>query len=262
MGQLSEEIFDEAKSRLRRIEAAYGVRILYACEAGSRSWGFPSPDSDYDVRFIYVSPYRSYLKLTAPKDVINEPQDGVWDITGWDLRKALVLLRKGNASLVQWLYSPIVYRNHPLFLTEIRRLLDHGSPLPKLYWAYRSMAQAHVNAYLLGHETVLYKRFLYIVQALLAMRWVETRGTIPPVVFEELVESLITDESLRAEIETLLTLKQAAGEGEKGPKQLFPGVLSLIESTLTQTQPPVGAEPEIPEDILDSFFIKWLGLPT
>lgn len=82
MGQLSEEVFSEAKARLRRIEAAYGVRILYACESGSRSWGFPSPDSDYDIRFIYVSPYKNYLKLTPPNDVITEPQDGVWDLSG------------------------------------------------------------------------------------------------------------------------------------------------------------------------------------
>ena len=262
MGQLSEEVFSEAKARLRRIEAAYGVRILYACESGSRSWGFPSPDSDYDIRFIYVSPYKHYLKLTPPNDVITEPQDGVWDLSGWDLRKALILLRKGNASLVQWLYSPIVYRNHPLFLTEFRKLLDHGSPLPKLYWAYRSMAQAHVKAYLYGRENVLYKRFLYIVQAVLAMRWVEEKGTIPPVVFEELFTSLVTDESLRAEIETLLTIKQTAGEAESGPKQLFPGVLALIESTLCDTQPPVLSQSEIPDDVLDAFFMKWLGLPV
>lgn len=133
-------MFDEAKARLRRLEASHGIRILYACEAGSRSWGFPSPSSDYDIRFIYVRPLKNYLKLTPPADTITLDQDGVWDISGWDLKKCLMLLKKGNVSIVQSLYSQIVYRNHPLFLAEMRKLLDYGAPLPRLYWAYRSMA--------------------------------------------------------------------------------------------------------------------------
>lgn len=262
MTNTAEELFDEAKSRLRRIEAVHGIRILYACEAGSRSWGFPSPKSDYDIRFIYVSPLKSYLRLNPPPDTITLPQDGLWDITGWDLRKCLQLLKKGNASIVQWLYSPIVYRNHPLFLAESRKLLDYGSPLPRLYWAYRSMAQSHIQHYLMGHETIAYKRFLYIVQGLLAMRWVEERKTMPPVVFEHLVEAMVTDESLGAEIETLLNIQRRDGtEGEVGPKQLFPSVLAFIESTLLMTQPPVGDQADVPSDVLDDFFVKWLGVP-
>ena len=146
-------MFDEAKARLRRLEASHGIRILYACEAGSRSRGLPSPSSDYDIRFIYVRPLKNYLKLTPPADTITLDQDGVWDISGWDLKKCLMLLKKGNVSIVQSLYSQIVYRNHPLFLAEMRKLLDYGAPLPRLYWAYRSMAQSHVSHFLLGHET-------------------------------------------------------------------------------------------------------------
>ena len=151
-------MFDEAKARLRRLEASHGIRILYACEAGSRSWGFPSPSSDYDIRFIYVRPLKNYLKLTPPADTITLDQDGVWDISGWDLKKCLMLLKKGNVSIVQSLYSQIVYRNHPLFLAEMRKLLDYGAPLPRLYWAYRSMAQSHVSHFLLGHETRAFAR--------------------------------------------------------------------------------------------------------
>ena len=101
MTKIAEELFDEAKARLRRIEAAHGIRILYACEAGSRSWGFPSPTSDYDIRFIYVSPLKSYLRLTPMPDTITLPQDELWDIQGWDLRKCLHLLKKGNVSVIQ-----------------------------------------------------------------------------------------------------------------------------------------------------------------
>lgn len=124
------------------------------------------------------------------------------------------------------------------------------------------MAQSHVSHFLLGHETIAYKRFLYIVQGLLAMRWVETRKSMPPVVFEQLADELVTDEGLRAEIETLLNIQRSAGALEEtGPKTLFPGVLSFIETSLAQTQPPAGHAIDINEDVLDDFYLKWLGVP-
>lgn len=92
------------------IEAERGVRVLYACESGSRGWGFASPDSDYDVRFIYVHPLPWYLRVSAQRDVIEVPISDELDINGWELRKALGLLKKGNATLIEWLDSPVVYR--------------------------------------------------------------------------------------------------------------------------------------------------------
>ncbi len=259
MQALSPEIFEEIQAKLRRIENENGVRILYACESGSRSWGFASPSSDYDLRFIYVSPVRRYLQLSPWRDVIESETNDLWDISGWDLKKAVLLLKKGNASLAQWLYSPIVYRSHPVFMTEMRKLLAHSSPIPRLYWAYRSMAQAHITNYLAGRPEVEYKRFLYVVQALLAMQWVETKQSIPPVIFEELVHSLVTDEALLTEISTLVRIKSSEGEGETGPKIMFPNVLGFIERALVNTQPPVSTGDEIPADDLDAFFLKWIG---
>lgn len=259
MSSLPPEIAQEVESKLSRIETKYGVRILYACESGSRSWGFPSPNSDYDVRFIYASPVRRYLQLSPLRDVINIDQDGIWDISGWDLRKTLLLLKKGNASLAQWLYSPIVYRHHPVFVSELRKLLAHSSPMPRLYWAYRSMAQAHITNHLVGRHEVEYKRFLYVVQALLAMEWVETKQSIPPVVFDELVNTMVHDEALLSEISALVSIKSSVGESEKGPRSLFPNVMGFIEYTLANTQPPFSQGEEVPESELDAFFLKWIG---
>jgi len=49
---ISQTVMTRVQTLLRRIEAAHGVRVIYACESGSRAWGFASPDSDYDIRFL------------------------------------------------------------------------------------------------------------------------------------------------------------------------------------------------------------------
>lgn len=119
-----------------------------------------------------------------------------------------------------------------------------------------------VSHFLLGHETIAYKRFLYIVQGLLAMRWVETRKSMPPVVFEQLADALVTDEGLRAEIETLLNIQRSAGALEEtGPKTLFPGCAELHRDDARTDAPPADQAIDINEEVLDDFYLKWLGVP-
>ena len=104
------DIVKEINDKLNEIEAKEGVRILHAIESGSRAWGFASPDSDYDVRFVYVRPQTDYVRLDEPRDVIEWQLDDVLDINGWDLKKALKMFAKGNATIFEWSNSPIVYR--------------------------------------------------------------------------------------------------------------------------------------------------------
>ena len=108
---------------LAALEAQHGIRILYACESGSRAWGFPSPDSDYDVRFIYVHPLDWYLGLDEGPDTLNFPVDDELDLAGWELRKTLRLLRGSNAALFEWLQSPIVYHEAPGFRARLAPML-------------------------------------------------------------------------------------------------------------------------------------------
>ena len=112
---------------LERIEAEHNVTILFACESGSRAWGFPSPDSDYDVRFIYAQKPASYIRVFDKRDVIEQPIDGLLDINGWDIKKALGLLRKSNPALMEWLSSPIIYRQHDVGILPLKTLAQSAS---------------------------------------------------------------------------------------------------------------------------------------
>jgi uncharacterized protein len=121
---LDPAVVAEIDARLASVATEHQVTIPWAIESGSRAWGFPSPDSDYDCRFIYVSPPERYLSLWPARDVIETPLDTVFDVNGWDLAKTLQLLVKGNATPVEWLRSPIVYSGDADFRDE---LLDVAS---------------------------------------------------------------------------------------------------------------------------------------
>lgn len=155
----------EIDARLAGIEAEFGVRVLYACESGSRGWGFASPDSDYDVRFIYVHPMSWYLKVSAQRDVIEVPISDELDINGWELRKALGLLKKGNATLIEWLDSPVVYRADGDFLQAIRVAARQTHQAERSFHHYVHMARKNYREYLRG-DTVRLKKYLYVLRPL------------------------------------------------------------------------------------------------
>ena len=113
--------------RLRQIEKEENVRILYACESGSRCWGFASEDSDYDIRFVYVRRMEDYLRVFSQRDVIEMPVDDLWDLNGWDLQKALQLLHKSNSALIEWLQSPGRGMQKRNFDSELKSLNDKPS---------------------------------------------------------------------------------------------------------------------------------------
>lgn len=115
-------MIETIKEKLRELEQQHHIKILYACESGSRAWGFPSPDSDFDVRFIYARRINDYLNIAEAKEVIDLPVNEVLDIGGWDLKKALKLFLKSNGPLYEWLQSPVVYVDDCGFAQELREL--------------------------------------------------------------------------------------------------------------------------------------------
>lgn len=134
-------------SKLREIEEKEDVRILLAVESGSRAWGFSSPDSDYDVRFIYARKRADYLRLEKTRDVIELPLDDVLDINGWDIQKTLRLLYKSNPTLFEWFSSPIVYMETE-FADALRDIMQKYFSTKRSMYHYISMAEGNYREYL------------------------------------------------------------------------------------------------------------------
>ncbi len=205
------------RMQLQEIEASENVRIFYACESGSRAWGFPSADSDYDVRFLYVRTAEWYLSIDEKRDVIEHPVDDGLDISGWDLKKALLLFRKSNPPLLEWLGSPIVYLEKYSVATQMRDLASvYYSPTACLYH-YLHMARGNFREYLKGGE-VWVKKYFYVLRPILAMNWIERGLGIVPTDFNILVERLVSEPKLRTEIGRLLLAKRAGAELDRGPR--------------------------------------------
>ncbi|MGB0849292.1 MAG: nucleotidyltransferase domain-containing protein, partial [Thiolinea sp.] len=150
----------EIKTRLAELASHYEVKIICAIESGSRSWGFPSPDSDYDVRFVYAHPPEWYIQLSPERDVIELPVNAVLDISGWDVRKAMTLANGGNSVIQEWLISPLVYHEDELLAPALRELVARTFNAKATFHHYRAMAQNMVAA--LDEPDMKLKRFFYI----------------------------------------------------------------------------------------------------
>lgn len=205
------------ESALLDAERVYDVRVLYAVESGSRAWGFASTDSDYDVRFIFVHRRDWYLSIESGRDVIEEMLPGDIDLAGWDLRKALHLLRKSNPPLHEWLRSPIVYREDPTFVARLKAAADSYYSPKHCFLHYLSMAETNFRDYLQGEE-VWTKKYLYVLRPITACLWIE-KGLGPvPMEFESVAEKVIEDPALLSAIQSLLDRKRKGVELSKGPR--------------------------------------------
>ena len=224
-------ILETIQNKLDEIERTEHVRILHAVESGSRAWGFASPDSDYDVRFIYVRTEEDYLRLGRQRDVIEWQLDETLDINGWDLQKALRLMHGSNPTLFEWSNSPVVYRTTALW----QKISAEGSVCFSEragFQHYLSMAKHTYHAYLTG-ETVRLKKYLYMLRPELACRWILSRHSIPPVAFSELAEAVLPAE-MQAPVAELLARKMQTSESGEEPR--LPLLHAYLERTLTELE--------------------------
>jgi len=219
--------------RLKQAERDHNVKILLAIESGSRAWGFESTNSDYDVRFIYVRDSDWYLDINVEnkRDVIEYPIVDEIDINGWDLRKALRLFYKSNPSFVEWINSPLVYMDNLGFAKQVRSMLPVIYSIERGMYHYRSMAKTTYVDHLMA-DRVKYKKYLYVLRALLSVRYLAQYQEVAPIEFDTLLEKVELPSQLRNEIERLVLKKKSAAEADL-TKQLS-GIDQYIRAELAR----------------------------
>ena len=212
---------------LTEIEKKKNIKILYACETGSRAWGFPSPDSDFDIRFVYMHERDWYLSLSAKKDTV-EIMDGDLDITGWDLKKSLTLLKKSNAPLIERFNSPIEYFSEPGFTDEFKELIaNYYSPIA-VFFHHHSLATKFWEE-LKDKEELKLKSYFYLIRSLLSCNWIIKDKTVLPMHIEGLMKYV--EEEYKERLRELIALKATVGEKylHKKDDKLNEWILSLFE---------------------------------
>ncbi len=227
------ESFDEIRERLFAIEREESVKIFYACESGSRAWGFPSKNSDYDVRFLYVREPDWYLSIDVEdrRDVIERPILDEFDVNGWDLRKALKLLRKSNPPLLEWLNSATIYLEDETISAKFKSLVPHCYSATACTYHYLQMARGNFREYLKG-DTVSVKKYFYVLRPLLAIKWIEESSGVVPMQFGVLVQHILPKGELRDQIETLTERKKLGDELKREPR--IDVISEFIESEMTR----------------------------
>ncbi len=193
---------------IQEIEIKENIKILYACESGSRAWGFPSLDSDYDIRFIYQRRKNDYLSVFSIEEDIKYPIVGDLDIYGWDIRKVLKLLYKSNCTLYEWLQSPICYGDYSFFKNDFITLLDYAPNLRAHMHHYLGLCHRKMEG--LDQSNISLKEFLYIARSLLSALWIETNRSYAPMEMKDLMRLLPSD--LIKSLESIIMIKASVRE--------------------------------------------------
>lgn len=240
-------------NKLNEIEREHGIQILYACESGSRGWQFASPDSDYDVRFIYIRPYDSYLSIFQPDDSLSFPINDELDIYGWDLRKVLQLMLKSNTTPFEWLQSPIIYREAVGFRQALWELSNHYFSRRSNTHHYLGIAKGALET-ITGDDEIKIKKLFYVLRPLLAAKWCVERNSIAPMTIDALMPLLPAD--MRAAITELIARKATAPESFM--IHIDPALKQFIEAEFARCE---GESTSYPKDFfdkkqLDNFFIQ------
>jgi predicted nucleotidyltransferase len=223
-------IHTEILQRLKASENEHDIKILYACESGSRAWGFASPDSDYDVRFVYVRKEDWYLSFDVEtrRDVVEYPIVDEIDCSGWDIKKALYLFTRTNGALLEWLNSPIIYIETGPFAQQLRQIAPMAINKTALCYHYSHMARGNAREYLYGDEVKL-KKYFYVLRPLLAIRFLEAYGTPPPVEFQALLKAVCPADLIPV-IEALIERKRTTPEIGFGAK--IPAINAFVDAEL------------------------------
>lgn len=237
---------EEISRRLEEIERSNGIRILLAVESGSRAWGFHSPDSDYDARFVYVRSENEYLSLNPIRDVIETPLDGVFDVNGWDLGKTLRLMMRGNSVVHEWIASPIRYRADPGFVRALEPVARAWQSAYADAHHYFGLLSTQRGRFIAGREQVNLKKYFYVVRPAIALHWLrENPGRPPPMDLPSLLAGVRLPDDAAEALESLRRAKREAAEVGFGPR--IPALDAYVDEQanwgLANKGPPNAADP-------------------
>ncbi len=250
---------EKIKKYLSDLEEEKGIKILLACETGSRAWGFPSPDSDFDVRIIYKHEKDWYLGLTEEKDTIEYfLENNEIDISGWDLRKSLRLLAKSNPPLLERIQSPIIYKVDKAFLTGINIVAQKTYSRIATIHHYLSMAKKAFEEVVNSEEYKL-KKFFYALRASAACLWILEKVEIPPIEFGQMLNGLDLSANLKTRIGELIEIKSSISETyiHKGENDLIEFMKACIERAENESQSLPSSKAKMTD--LNDFFLKTLA---
>ena len=227
-------------ARLAGVAREHGVRVPWAIESGSRAWGFASPDSDYDCRFFFVRPRAAYTALWPARDVIETPLEGLLDVNGWDVGKAIRLASAGNATGGEWLRSPWVYDGDPAFRDDLLALVDRVVEPVRLRRHYLHVGRAQWSRAADGEDVVRLKRVFYAIRPALTLRWLDDHAGVPPMSVDELLAQADVPADVREEVARLRMLKSRTRELGTAP---VPRAIADWVETIIATEPDVAPPP-------------------
>lgn len=215
---------DYIRGKLDRLAKDHNIAILHAIESGSRAWGFPSKDSDYDVRFIYTHDMDYYLSVDRRRDVIETPIEhddvlGVeFDMGGWDIKKTIGLAIRGNVVVHEWLTSPIVYQSHQAAQKSLLKFANDVADLDSYFYAYRNKTYKSWVDNAHKHE-IRIKNYCYSLRCAMCIEWVKKHQTPPPMDVLSLMVGLDMNDGMRNAIDAMIASKAVSSEKDVMPRQ-------------------------------------------
>ncbi|MDA7502180.1 nucleotidyltransferase domain-containing protein [Chitinophagales bacterium] len=251
------KMLERINTELDRLEKEENMKILLAIESGSRAWGFPSTDSDFDVRVIAIQPRSHYLAIDPPKESFDYFLGKELDINAWDLRKALRLLRKSNLTPIEWAQSPIVYRTCEGFSEKLLALAAKYFRQGKAIRHYKGIAMNSMAAATVNGREVRLKKFFYVLRPVLAARWIMRYGTMPPMDIFNLMKQ-IEKEDLLSTINSLIAVKATAQESDT--ESVVPLLFDYVKAELDLVCAYTGEDTftETGSEDLNAFFLDQL----
>jgi predicted nucleotidyltransferase len=260
MRNVSPEMQTRILAELDGVERNHAVAIMLAVESGSRAWGFPSLDSDYDVRFLYLRSREAYLSVFPAPDVIAHALDAVLDVNGWDLQKALRLMAGSNPTLLEWLTSPLRYRPAAAAATRLLELARATAHLPSFAYHYDRLARRSFTD-IQAAESVRLKTYCYALRAALALAWIREQQSPPPMDLPSLREGVSVAASVRGVTDELIGRKAKATEKDLGAR--IPELDRMMAEILAEPaiRPQPIDRPEVRAEI-DQAFLEILAANT